>query len=426
MSTTRAERLRGGIAALVAGLIAPLAASCTTEQPDAPPTGRATVPLAVPEDVANVLQALLDDRTEAFLDGRPRALMAMLDPRARPLRRDERILLSNYRQLPVAELGFTLDRGSIVSDGDEVTAVVRRTLRLAEYDALPVETPDRLRFQRRDGAWLLADDHDPAWQEANGIDVPPWDRGPIEVRSVAGVLGIFDASSIGRANGVLTDVRDGLDDVAAAVPLDWDQRVVVYALSDNRALASIGDLPRGDPDRLDGLAFPVPAGPQSTELAATRFVLHPRMLEADGIARERLIRHELTHVAIGVRDDHVPLWLSEGIAEWVSVQPIRRSRRMLPQEALDAAYAPVVRLPTDEDFDGPRPGAAYGVSWWACEWIVRQRESAALWALLEAMAAGDGTPESDQDVVLTVVLGVDGATLAGHSARLIRRTFGPG
>ena len=82
---------------------------------------------------------------------------------------------------------------------------------------------------------------------------------------------------------------------------DWSERVVVYALSDLRALAELDNLPGGDPDRLDGVAFPVRAGPRTRTLASTRFMLHPRMIYRNDQTRDRLIRHELTHVALGLR-----------------------------------------------------------------------------------------------------------------------------
>ena len=70
---------------------------------------------------------------------------------------------------------------------------------------------------------------------------------------------------------------------------------------------------------------------------------------APGQARARLIRHELTHVAVGDRADGVPTWLSEGIAEYVSVRPIPPEDRVMSEEALAAAEAGLTGLPGDED-----------------------------------------------------------------------------
>ncbi|MGH8826520.1 MAG: MMPL family transporter [Jiangellaceae bacterium] len=162
---------------------------------------------------------------------------------------------------------------------------------------------------------------------------------------------IFDPRSVDAADEILSTVEEGIGNVSEELPLSWSRRVVVYALSDIRVLAGLDDLPGGDPERLDGVAFPVRASPGSRELAGHRFMLHPRMIDRDGAARDRLIRHELTHVAIARRDDHVPTWLSEGIAEYISVQAIAPQERMISREAAESG---IRRLPRDGQFNGSR------------------------------------------------------------------------
>jgi len=312
---------------------------------------------------------------------------------------------------------------SLLDSGFGVTVVVRRHQQLTPYDATAVVTPDRVQFTVVDGHYVIADDQDHEWQEANGIEVPPWDSVPIQVRSVPGVLGIFDRDTAADADGLLADVQQGLSDVGALVPGDWPRQVVVYALSDTAAFQEIDDLPGGDPEKLDGVAFPVQAGPRSHRLAATRFVLHPRLVDHPGSARERLIRHELTHVAVGTRDDRVPVWLSEGLAEWVSVQQIPTSERLISEEAVMEARAGVDAMPGDDTFNGPDSGANYGIAWWACEWIAETHGPSSLWQLLDTMAEGDGTTAAGQDAVLQRLLGIDSHQLARHAAERILATF---
>src|SRR3546814_12789883 len=81
-------------------------------------------------------------------------------------------------------------------------------------------------------------------------------------------------------------------------------------------------------------------------------MLHPRMIERDEPLRDRLVRHELTHVAMGPRDDNVPIWLSEGLAEFVSVQPVAAPERMISRDALAAAPAGITELPRADSFNG--------------------------------------------------------------------------
>ena len=419
MSTRLAERFRGGITALVLGALCLGALqSCNLFEDDpAAPAG------ALPADVAPQLQAVLDTRARALTTGRERAFLATVDLADRTLRSRERRYFANLGQLPIGRLRYELVPGSLVDSGLGVTAVVRRHLQLTPYDATPVVTPDRMVFTVVDGHYVIAHDQDRDWQDANDIEVPPWDSMPIQVRSVPGVLGIFDRDSVADADGLLADVRQGLSDVAALVPGDWPRQVVVYALSDTAAFGEIDDLPGGDPEKLDGVAFPVQAGPRSHRLAATRFVLHPRMIDHPGPARERLIRHELTHVAVGTRDDHVPVWLSEGLAEWVSVQPIPAPDRLISEGAVMEARAGVDAMPGDDTFNGPDSGANYGIAWWACEWIAATHGPSMPWRLLDTMAEGDGTTNAEQDAVLQRLLGINSRQLARHAAQRIQATF---
>ena len=419
MSTRLAERFRGGTTAFVLGALCLGALqSCKLFDDDS-----AAPAHAVPTDVAPQLQAVLDTRAQALATGRERAFLATVDVDEPALRSRERRYFANLEQLPIGRLRYELVPGSLVATGVGVTAVVRRHLQLTPYDATPVVTPDRMVFTVVDGHYVIADDQDHEWQDSNDIEVPPWDVMAIRVRSVPGVLGIFDRDSVADADGLLADVQHGLSDVAALVPGEWPRQVVVYALSDTAAFGEIDDLPGGDPEKLDGVAFPVQAGPRSHRLAATRFVLHPRMVDHPGPARERLIRHELTHVAVGTRDDHVPVWLSEGLAEWVSVQPIPDSARLISEGAVMQARAGVDAMPGDDTFNGPDSGANYGIAWWACEWIATTHGPSMLWTLLDAMAESDGATDAEQDAVLRKLLGVDSRQLARRAAQRILATF---
>jgi hypothetical protein len=411
----RGRKRQGGFAALVlAGL---LLQACGLVHHDDPPR-------VVPVDVAAQLEQVLQARARTLKSGNEEAFLATVDPAEHGLVARERRWFDNLQALPVGSLGYVLDRSSLVVTPEGVSAVVRRRLQLTPYDAMAVVTPDHVMFTLRGGRYLLASDDDLAWQRENGISIPPWDTTRIEVRSVPGVLGIFDQRSVADADPVLGDVRKALDDVSALVPGDWSHEVVIYALSDLTAFRRIDDLPGGDPGRLDGVAFPVAASPWSGQVASTRFVLHPRMLDQPGIPRQRLIRHELTHVAVGIRDDHVPVWLSEGLAEWVSVQPILPGERAISEDAVAAARAGVASMPADATFNGQHSGANYGLAWWACEWIASTYGPSTPWQLLDAMAEGDGTTDAEQDAVLQRLLGINSRQLARHAARRILATFG--
>ena len=209
------------------------------------------------------------------------------------------------------------------------------------------------------------------------------------------------------------------------MPYDWARSVVVYALSDTDFLPTV-EPPRGsDPERLDGLAFSMPAGPEGEQVASTRIALHPRMLERAGLERDRLLRHELTHVAVGDRADDVPLWLSEGIAEYVSVRPLATEDRRVPRQAVrEAEQGLITELPDDLTFSGDDYAVHYAVSWWACEFLATPSATAGLWALLDQLAV-PGSTEADAAARPESVTGINTRTLARKAAKLIVATYAP-
>jgi hypothetical protein len=241
------------------------------------------------------------------------------------------------------------------------------------------------------------------------------------VRQAPGVLGVFDPAGAARAPAVMGAVSRGLASVSATVPVAWSRTVVVYALSDLTIMESLDDVPGGEVDRLDGVAFSVLASAADTTVASTRFALHPRQLARAGPRTDRLVRHELTHVALGVLDDDVPVWLSEGLAEWVSVQPIPPDRRKISRPALRAARVGLVRLPDDQTFSGFGSAENYGVAWFACDHVAATYGVPRLWALLRSFgAAGAG---ADEDAVLQEALGIGEQQLAEAAAARIVLTY---
>ncbi len=324
-------------------------------------------------------------------------------------------------QLPVAAFGYSLDPASLVRDGHAYWGSVEVSLRLGEYDARPVVSHDRYRFERTDGRYVVSSVTDRAWERQHPGPAQPWELGPVDVLEGDGVLGVFDEGSAGRAGAVVAAVEDGVAAMAPRIPLPWDRRVVVYALADPTFLGSLTGVPGGDPLAVDGLTFPVLATPGETRVASTRFVLNPRLLAADPDVRDRLIRHELVHVALGSRDDRIPVWLSEGLAEYLSVRTIPPAERVISGEALDAARAGLEALPDGATFnDGPTSLANYGVSWWVCEAIAETYGEEMLWTLVDDLAGVD-----DPDAELEAILGISGRALARDAGRLMLDTYEP-
>lgn len=424
MSITRSDarvRRPAALLAALALLLASTLSGCTDDQsPDAAPGEAETA------DLVPLMQQVLAQRARALKKHNERAFLATVDRTQRKFVNRERIYFANLTQLPLGQLAYRVDENSMVRTAGGYDAVVQVSLQLEGYDALPVVRPARFHFTHdEEGTGLLiAGDRDRSWEQRNEIEVQPWDTGAISVVNGGGVLGIFDEQSAGPARAVIRAVEEGIGEVSGVVPYDWDGRVVVYALSDTDLLDGLDDLPTQDLSTLDAVSFPVPARLDDEEgdpLAGTRFLLHPRMLGSAPQQLARLIRHELTHVALGSLDDDVPTWLGEGIAEWVSVRPLPDSERLISQAAIDSAKAGLDELPADLDYNDANQAAHYGISWWACEAIVDMYGEPMLWRLLDELSA---TGPGDQDDELQQTLQMGSGQLAREAAKRIVATYG--
>ena len=407
-SSRRSRRIAA--VTLLAGLTAGLA-GCSGGG-DAPPAQQ----VRTVRDIVRAVNHALDIRARDVRRGDADAFGSTLGG-GRDFRHQQDTWFGDMTQLPIARLGYRAEPASVVRDGDAYWVVVKVSLQLAGYDARPVVSIDRYRFAPRrhhPGRLLLTSVTDRSWESDHDVRPQPWDEGPIEVRQGSGVLGIFDARSVGDASALISSVESGIASVSAAVPYDWSRSVIVYALSDPKFLDGLEDVPGDDPGDLDAVAFPVGS--------STRFVLNPAMLDQPGRERDRLVRHELTHVAVGTRDDHAPVWLSEGIAEYVAVRPLAPQQRRIPAAAVTAAEAGINDLPDDETFNDKDSDAHYGIAWWAVEYIADTYGKDTPWALLDAMAQ----PGADPDVVLEQQLGTTTEDLAHHAERLILSLYDPG
>lgn len=406
MSSTR--RSRTCAAALLAlGLAASLLSGCADDEPSTPATS------AAPADVASAVRRALDERAAAVRSGDSEAFAATLGG-DRAFQQEQRTWYANVVQLPLSRIRYRFDPAGLVRDGDGYWAGVSEVLQLDGYDPSPVVSPDRFRFvpTAAGEGMRLVSTTDPEWEQAHRVHPQPWELGPVEVRAGAGVLGVFDAGSVDGAGRLLTSVEVGIADVAAYVPYEWSRAVVVYALSDPTFLDGLEDVPGDDPGDLDAVSFPVGA--------STRFVLNPRVVDRPGPARDRLVRHELTHVAMGTHADRAPVWLAEGLAEWVSTRSLPPEERRLPEAALAAARAGTGDLPDDDEFNDDDSQAHYGLAWWAVEHLVRSYGDQVPWLLLDALAA----PDADPEAVLRDQFATSTEELAEQADQLIVATYG--
>lgn len=152
---------------------------------------------------------------------------------------------------------------------------------------------------------------------------------------------------------------------------------------------------------------------------ADRIVIVPTALTTlTGPGRDVVLAHELTHVAARRSARRVvPLWLSEGLAEYVAYRevPLREAQVAAPLLSQVRRSGLPDHLPADGAFEpggGDLP-AAYGAAWLVVRTLVEQRGQGAVVRFYRAAAGGlevaataAGDSEAVVDAALRDVLGM--------------------
>lgn len=383
------------------------------------------------EETRVLLQRTLNARARGLRERDATRFRRTLHRADATLVEEQQVYFDNVTQLPFGVLRYKVLAETIKPQegtGDYWAEAVF-VLQLDGYDAAPVRTRDRFRFTpSADGRrMLVASTTDARWEADHPDHVQPWDLGPIHVDQSSGVLGIFDDVTARRADEVVAAATDGRYDVRAAVgPNDESPTtsgVVIYSLQDPTFLRAIAGQTVGDPDRADGLtiAVPIDATDRRKGVASYRIFLNPRVLDEPTAVLGRLVRHELTHATLRERGNHAPLWLTEGIAEYVSVRPMPPDARRLPARALPVA-ATAHDLPGEEEFAGGDAEAWYAVAWWVCEYVAGTYGEPVLFALLDRL---DQLPQGgDQAAAIQEALGITPGQLVQRGAALMTATYG--
>ena len=235
----------------------------------------------------------------------------------------------NLSAMPVDNLRLEpVDDPATPDEDGELQLPVDFTMKLDGFEASSVTQRLLYTFRQADGEVVLVNDRDAEDDRRAGWLPDPWDVGDVVVRESGSILGIFDEETAPYADAVMQDLAASRETVLAALP-DWSGQLVAYDISD------LTGLEKRTPMRVwetGGVAYPVPVRPGSDKVAAYRFVVNPDVAH-NSVKREFLLRHELAHVALGIRDDESPRWLVEGAAEYVS-----RTQYPEYQQRLMAAY----------------------------------------------------------------------------------------
>lgn len=420
--TCRRGPVRGALRSLLFLVVIALVSltGCSDDRPPPTYSGNAFA------DVNQLMQRALNARAASLRERDVARFRRTLDRADPGLIADQQVYYDNLEQMPLEVLRYRVVSESItpVEGSGDYWAEVVVALRLQGYDAAPVRTRDRFRFtpSPSGGRMLIASTTDYEWEAEHPGNAQPWDLGAVRIEERSGVLGVFDMYTEDSADEVLDAVGNGRSDVRAVIgTVDGasSDGVIVYSVQDPTFLRGLAGQTVGDPDRADGLtiAVPIDARAPAKGAASYRIFLNPRVLSEEPAVVGRLVRHELTHAMLRSRGRGAPLWLNEGLAEYVSVRPMPPTKRRLPASALGVG-ARAGDLPGEAEFASADAEGWYAVSWWICEYIASAYGEDVLLLLLDRLADG-----ADQAEALQSVLGITSSQLSQRGVALMTTTY---
>jgi len=426
MRTRPSSGVRVAVVAVLV-LLAGLAGGCSSDDDASLLGARHLVSLADEQQV-------LDQRAAAIHDGDLDAFLGSVDTTDAQLVARQRRYFANLQELPLQELEYTVLKADWPAGlraptwgADVSVPQVRVSTQLRGFDVEPVQRVTGFAFARKAGRTVIVSELTGAGKQFPSSNPAPWDLVRIHVRATVDTLQLYDDKTWGRAADVGAALESGIASVRSGVPFAWDGHAVVYVFGRAAVLDSFDGVgvPGGNIKHLGAMTFPMYAVLGQPAVAGIRFTLLPSSLRAGPAFLGRIIRHELTHVALGDRDDGVPVWFAEGIAEYMGARDIPQDQRRIASVALVRAREGVHALPASRGFNGDDQAWHYALSWMACDYLAATRGETALWQLMDALhAGGDGTPDDQQDAVLQTVVGIDGAQLARRAAIRILRIYG--
>ncbi|MEN8653224.1 hypothetical protein ABCR94_22160 [Streptomyces sp. 21So2-11] len=327
---------------------------------------------------ARDVQRTLDRRAAAVVDRDEAAYLAPIDPRADSLRAAERREFANLAQVPLRSWAYRLT-GLDRTGAGRATARVELSYRLDGYDGAPVKATEELDLTQRDGRWYVAAEKPGDTEGGDGGAARQlWEQG--RVTAVRGkhslVLGV------GQSERRLREIANAADRAVPAVDRAWQgrwtRRVVVLVPSSVDGMASLLGGPAAGYRGIAAVTTGEAGG--SGAASADRVIVNPDAYAVlGGFGQQIVLTHESAHVATRAHTSAAtPMWLSEGLADWVAYRGTGRTAREVAPELARAVRGRELpaALPTDKAFgfggDADALAQAYEGGWLACRLIAEE------------------------------------------------------
>lgn len=362
-----------------------------------------SVPLA-DEQAARITAAqdLLSARVAAVKARSKSAWMATVDLPGSAFRQRQSVAFDNLITLPLGQFSYgpvqlapALAPARALQVGPAAwAATITGTYLLAGFDRAQQSFDATYTLVQRPDGWRIADDIDGA------TALQMWD--------LPGMRVLRGQTSIVIGNAPQAQMRDygaiadsAVRRVAGVWGPDWSSHVVILTPSTTQEFGNL--LARSGDEGLDQVAAITQGVIDPGQRAqGDRVVINPRAFVAlQTLGRRVVITHELTHVAARSSiTGQVPIWLAEGMADYVGYSGLDLTRQHVAAEllALVRSGKGPSALPTEGDFDPSRATIApsYSASWLAVSRLVDLYGRARVVAFYRAVGADSRSGRQDR------------------------------
>jgi hypothetical protein len=364
------------------------------------------------------IRSLLERRAEAVLAGDEQAFLDTVDPSDPRFVERQRLLFRGFERIGLSSYDLRLEASwpELTTDRERArygAAASPKVFQVEErwavrgFDRRPAVDSLFLTFVRRNGAWRVASDTD-LDDLALFSGRKLWEFGSVisQDSDHFRFLSHPDLRSAGPA--VLDAAERALGTVSGRWPDPVPARVLILAPSTTEELGRLIQA-TFDLDVFVAFAYSALDRQRDWDLVGHRILLNwENFVRYPDEAREQVLAHELLHIATReVTGPMVPVFLEEGIADWVAgdVQiPVVATR--VQRGTFDG------RLPRDFEFIAGADediAASYEESWSASHYLVDRfgaEALAELYSTLGDVRLAPGTPRYHVDEGMRDVLGL--------------------
>ncbi|GAA1659560.1 hypothetical protein GCM10009744_61150 [Kribbella alba] len=357
------------------------------------------------------VNVLLVQRSNAVLHGDMKSFLAAVDPAQSTLVARQRTLFVNLRKFDFASLRYSLaderKTAALTEKYGPTTFSTRLMMRyqLTGLDASPVQTDLGYAFVKRDGRWIIVADNAIDGTLSRDGHRQPWDFKEIAVVRRGKVVVVVDKSEVALGNKIAQSSEGAIAAVRRHWPRPWSGAVMVVAVPEARVMATVWSTGTGTGTGWTVAAKAVtlydgePLATKTTPPVGSRIVVNPSVrknLDQD------LLVHEMTHVATVPIGYLAPVWLVEGIAEYVRCHAIEDDPHWTVdpyRKAVRTKYLPSLKvLPGQKEFDvdGDK---SYGQSWWATEYVASKVGVKGMASLYTDLAVHGTSPAAYESII---------------------------